>query len=247
MGAGPRKATHTLAGVRFLPLAALLLMAACGQQAAPTASAIDPTQTISPTVQTTSATPEPEATSPTSPLTASAPASTSPTVSARPAGLRGMLLLAGEIGDTWKVGRTGGESEATGRCQVTTLFTIGATSSLRRTFTSDTDTAVQVVAQFADSKSAWRSFEVLKSWRSKCASRVPAGSTISSLLTVNAAPGVGHRYRVVQPDGLSERVGLVRHGEYVSVIVFGQDGTLTYPTGQDPESLALKAIVPLLR
>jgi len=236
--------------VRFLPLAALLLLAACGQQTAPTASAIDPTEPVSPTVQTTSVVTEPASPSPTPSLTptgvTSTPTATTAPVAERPAGLRGMLLTDSELGTGWRSNSTRAEGEdRTGSCQVTPLTTIGALSSLRRTYVVGEDTAVQVVAKFADSKSAWRSFEVLKSWRSKCASRVPAGSTVSALTTLNAAPAVAHRYEVRQP-GVSERVGLVRRGEYISVVVFAVDAATDYPAGQEPESHAVRRIAQLL-
>ena len=230
-------------------------MAACGQQTAPTSSATDPTEPVSPTIQTTSAVTESASPTPTPTASWSSTPSATPssitTSTARPAGLRGMLLSADELTGTWTTDRTSHEGETgAGSCQVTSMSTIGALSSLRRTFLSGDDGAVQVVAKFADPKSAWRSLEVLKSWRERCGERLPEGSTVSTLLTVNAAPAVGHRYAVIQPtDGATqyERVGLVRRGEYVSLIAFFHIGSAqSFPAGQDPATLAVKAIAPLL-
>jgi hypothetical protein len=230
-------------------------MAACGQQTAPTSSAIDPTEPVSPTIQTTSAVTESASPTPTPTASGSSTPSATPssitTPTARPAGLRGMLLTADELKGSWTADRTSREGETgTGSCQVTSMSTIGALSSLRRTFLSGDDSAVQVVAKFADPKSAWRSFEVLKSWRERCGERLPEGSTVSSLMTVNAAPAVGHRYVVTQPTDTAtqyERVGLVRRGEYISLIAFFHIGSAqSFPAGQDPATLAVKAIAPLL-
>jgi len=223
-------------------------MAACGQQTAPTASAIDPTEPVSPTVQTTSA--EPASPSPT--RTTSTSTETTAPVAERPAGLRGMLLAPEELSGTWTITRTAREGDTgVGSCQVTPMVTIGALSALRRSYASGEDSAVQVVAKFADTKSAWRSFEVLKSWREKCTARLVAGSIVSTLASVTVSPAVGHRYLVTQPvDAASkqyERVGLVRHGSYLSLIAFFHVGkAITYPVGHEPESLAVKAIAPLL-
>lgn len=238
--------------MRLLPLAALLLMAACGQQTDPAALAQDPAGPASIATTATSAT-KPTA-SPTPSVITSAPPAATRTATARPAGLRGRLLSADELpgSDAWRATRTGREGDTgAGSCQLTNLLTIGATSSVRRTFADGDDSAVQVVAKFADAKSAWRTFEVLKSWRAKCSSRLVAGSTVSPLANVGVAPAIGHRYTVTQPVDASsqqfERVGLVRRGEYVSLVAYFHSGDkVGYPAGQEPETLAVKAIAQLL-
>ena len=244
--------------MRFLPLAALLLMAACGQQTGPAARAQDPAGPASIATTPASATTAPTAStsSPASTPVEPVDATGAPTrtATARPAGLRGRLLGADELpgSDSWRATRTGREgTTGSGSCQLTDLVAIGATSSVRRTFADGDDSAVQVVAKFADDKSAWRTFEVLKSWRAKCSSRLVAGSTVSPLANVGAAPAVGHRYTLAQPVDASwqqfERVGLVRLGEYVSLVAFVHTGdAVAYPAGQEPEALAVRAIAQLL-
>lgn len=241
--------------MRLLPLAALLLMAACGQQTDPAARAQDPAGPASIATTAASATTTRATTSPSPSEIASAPpAATTRTATARPAGLRGRLLSADELpgSDSWRATRTGREGQAgTGSCQLTNLLTIGATSSVRRTFADGDDSAVQVVAKFADEKSAWRTFEVLKSWRAKCSSRLVAGSTVSALVNVGVAPAIGHRYTLTQPVDAStqqfERVGLVRRGEYVSLVAYSHLGAVvSYPAGREPEALAVRAIAQLL-
>jgi len=225
--------------MRFLPLAAVLLMTACGTQTAlPSASA---TPRVS---------------------------SSAPVVADRPAGLRGLLLTADELpamhgGTDWRVERTTKEGDQPfGRCQLTSLTAIGATAALVRTFSSagpDDVGAAQVVAEFADPKSAWRSLEVLKSWRDKCAARLGAGSSVSSLATVGCSPATGHRYVVgtsmsgTTSSGTTstgkafEGIGLVRKASRISMVLFSAHGSsYTYPAGREPETRAVKVIAQLL-
>ena len=250
------KRSNTLACMRFLPLAAVLLVAACGQQGAPSAqdpatrpvsatTSSNPSSTVSSTAATVSASP-------------SVSHSVSPTASpsARPSGLRGLLLAADELPAAhgvigWRVEHTGKEGEAPfGSCQLTSLSTIGATSALVRTYDSAAGaTAAQLVARFADAKSAWRGLEVLKSWREKCASRLGSGSSVSTLANVGVSPATGHRYLVSSGATTKafEGFGLVRRGELISLVLFtAQGSTYGYPTGREPEALAVKAIAQLL-
>ena len=75
--------------------------------------------------------------------------------------------------------------------------------------------AVQVVARFADNKSAWRAHEVLDSWRTDCAGRVDG--KVGPLREVAVATGVGQAYRVAQGDRATD-LGIVRKGAYLSVV-----------------------------
>lgn len=248
------KRSHTLARMRFLPLAAVLLVAACGQQGAP--SAQDPA--TRPVSAATSSSPTASSTAATASASPAVSRSVSPTASAsaRPSGLRGLLLAADQLpmahGVTgWRVEHTGKEGDDPfGSCQLTSLGTIGATSALVRTYDSAAGaTAAQLVARFADAKSAWRGLEVLKSWREKCASRLGSGSSVSTLATVGVSPATGHRYLVARGATTKdfEGFGLVRRGELVSLVLFTARGSsYGYPSGREPETLAVKAIAQLL-
>jgi hypothetical protein len=250
--------------MRLLPLAALLLVAACGQEPAPSdpravdgrISPGDPTPT-----SLVSASAAPASASPASASPSASPSSSSPTaggtsITPRPAGLRGLLLdetrLPRTRGTTaWRVEHTGQETdEGFGACQLVPMSTLGATASVVRTFTgSATTTAAQVVARFADAESAWRATEVLKSWRSRCASRLGSGATVSPLASVPVAPATGHRYVVATAGELTanERVGIVRRGEVVSIVLYRAGGpATTYAVGREPEALAVKAEAQLL-
>lgn len=228
--------------MRLLPLVALLLVAACGQQV--DVAADDP---VTPTVATTTPAAAGSASSSPSSSATSAPAS------ALPHGLRGVLLTAAELPlmngvSSWRVARTGREADPIGACQVTGLQTIGAMSAWVRTFDGGAKgSAIQVVAEFADAKSAWRAHEVLKSWRSKCAARVGGGATVTALGSVPVSPSVGHRYVVDTRHQVFEGVGIIRNDDLVSLVVYVAHGSsYSYPAGREPETRALKAIAPLL-
>ena len=105
-----------------------------------------------------------------------------PDLRARRPGLEARLLtpdeMAGANEETvWKAAATGPEDgETTGTCQRFDFGSLGASEALVRRFTSNQDTveATQVVAEFADAKSAWRAHQVLKKWRSTCADQIDA-------------------------------------------------------------------------
>ena len=93
-----------------------------------------------------------------------------PTSEPAAAGLEARLLTEDEVSGAndetvWTVKATGPEDGATtGTCQRFDFGSLGANEALVRTFTSNQDTveATQVVAEFADAKSAWRAHQVLK-------------------------------------------------------------------------------------
>ena len=141
---------------------------------------------------------------------------------ARKDGPSGHLLAADQMptaGASWASTETAREDfEALGPCHVTALFDIGALTVARRTWTTDASMprAVQVVARFADNKSAWRAHEVLDSWRTDCPGRVDG--KVGPLREVAVTTGVGQAYRVAQADRATD-LGIVRKGAYLSVVV----------------------------
>ena len=63
----------------------------------------------------------------------------------------------------------------TGACQKTSLVDIGAVHAVRRDFAGPDGSGVaarQIVAKFADAKSAWRAEQVLRAWRDDCEERL---------------------------------------------------------------------------
>lgn len=148
-----------------------------------------------------------------------------------------------------------------GTCQKFAMTSIGATKVTVRRYTpaprlSDTSsTAANLVASFADEKTAKRAYEVLKSWRSQCdeelkrhdrrevgklqsvelPAEVPAATADWYLLVYGPAKG--------DPDaGYFDAQGMVRVGKSLSMLkmrLVGQD--YNYEAGQEPMVGAVRA------
>jgi hypothetical protein len=120
-------------------------------------------------------------------------------------------------GSDWQGVDTSDGDEVLGPCHLTSLVDIGALSTARRTWSSagSSPRAVQVVARFADKKSAWRAHEVLDSWQADCAGRV--SGSVGSRRAVAVTTGTAEAYRVDQGDRATD-LGVVRKGEYLSVV-----------------------------
>ncbi len=120
-------------------------------------------------------------------------------------------------GAAWSATDTADDFEVLGPCHLASLADIGALAAVRRTWSASgpLPRAVQVVAKFADNKSAWRAHQVLDSWRAECADRVEG--TVGPLREVSVATGVGQAYRVAQSERATD-LGIVRKGEYLSVV-----------------------------
>jgi hypothetical protein len=151
------------------------------------------------------------------------------------------LLAADQLptaGASWSSTETARDDlEALGPCHVAALFDIGALTVARRTWTTDASMphAVQVVAKFADNKSAWRAHEVLDSWRTDCPGRVDG--KVGPLREVAVATGVGQAYRVAQDERATD-LGIVRKGAYLSVVVI-----VASPANLPEDSALAKAAV----
>jgi len=142
-------------------------------------------------------------------------------VPARRAGPATHLLAADKMptaGASWAgIDTADNDLEVLGPCHLTSLVDIGALAAVRRTWSADGSVprAVQVVARFADNKSAWRAHEVLTSWQAECGGRVDG--TVGPLHDVAVPTGVGQAYRVSQNNHATD-IGIVRKGEFVSVV-----------------------------
>lgn len=184
-------------------------------------------------------------------------ATTEPAPTSAPAGsdLRARLLapdeLAGANQETvWKAAASGPEDgRSTGTCQRFDLVSLGASEAVVREFTSNQDTveAVQVVAEFADAKSAWRAHQVLKKWRSTCADQIDAAEvSVGDLRTLQVDAGHADSYVVRYGDtGAEEQhwvgTGISRRGPLLSLVeiaLVGQD--YNYPAGEEPAALAAR-------
>jgi hypothetical protein len=142
-------------------------------------------------------------------------------VHARKSGPSAHLLAADKMptaGTDWvDVATTDNDLQVLGPCHLASLVDIGAMSAVRRTWTtaSASPKAIQVVARFADNKSAWRAHQVLDSWQADCAAKVDG--TVGDRRTVAVSTGVAEAYQVAQ-GGTATDIGIVRKGEYLSVV-----------------------------
>lgn len=128
---------------------------------------------------------------------------------------------------------------AVGACQKTGLGTIGALESAQRTYSADDARAVQVVARFADARSAWRAHEVLESWREDCAERLGTDSSNVGPLEEVAVPvGIGVSYRAAYRKHAAG-LGILRTGAYLTVVEITAD---EYPDGWEPARVAVRRI-----
>ncbi|MGD9957878.1 hypothetical protein [Nocardioides sp.] len=248
----------------LLALAVTLVTAAgCGDQGAPAGDGPS-TAAASPSAGSSSGASDEPSPEPSAEVSVTASDEPSATATAtRPPGLRSALLTAAQVpplntGFSWRTTNTSAEGdEPFGVCQKTPLVSIGATSAQVRTHAAATagsnDTASQVVARFADAKSAWRTYEVLKSWRSQCADFMRFDDErVSDLTEVPVGAGVGHRFLVsyLAANGTDAQIvayGMTRVGRHISLVQFdvlGQDWN--YARGKEPASLAVAQINRLL-
>lgn len=144
----------------------------------------------------------------------------------------------------WVVADTGPEDperdRAVGACQKTLLASIGAVETVRRTFTAPGRLeATQVVARFADSRSAWRAHEVLASWRDDCADRIDGGD-VGPLEPLDVHAGTGESYRMAARERAAG-LGILRAGSYLTLVEVTA-GADRYPTGWDPARVAVRRV-----
>lgn len=213
---------------------------------------------------TPTATPSPSRTpkkKPSRPPTAMPPEPTEPAPTntpgpgAAPAAMVGHLLTAEQLPGlndrtVWKENATGpSANQPFGDCQKASLTDIGAQQVAVRTFHAHGSQAgAQMVAQFADAKSAWRAHQVLKSWRKECKQELQGDvRKVGPLSDVPTSRGVAQSYLLqFGNDGEQEHnfhgVGITRVAETLSIVtidVRGQD--YNYEPGREPASLAAAA------
>lgn len=158
----------------------------------------------------------------------------------------------------WRVLDDGPEdTQSVGACQKASLETIGAVTAVRRTYAEDSGgsaegaggsaVATQVVARFADDKSAWRAHEVLQSWREDCEERLDyPRKDVGPLRTVVVRVGTGNNYRTVYGPKATKRdrtagFGIVRTGSFLSIVEI-TTGPEDYPSDWDPARAAVRRI-----
>ncbi len=159
-------------------------------------------------------------------------------------------------GKGWKEARTTGREPRAlaGTCHRFGMLSIGAMRVAHRDFLpadgSDAGRANELVATFADAKTAWRAFEVLKSWRDDCDARLDrwAHHDVGPLRTVLTGPGEAHSYLLTYgPVGASaashfDAEGMVMVGNRIAVLridYVARDNP--YADGNDPVTAAIDA------
>ncbi|HEU5036266.1 MAG TPA: hypothetical protein VFT70_04630 [Nocardioides sp.] len=129
---------------------------------------------------------------------------------------------------------------AVGACQKTDLGTIGAVDTVSRTFTAEDGlAATQVVARFADAKSAWRAHRVLAAWRDDCGSRVERAD-VGPLQPITVHTGTADGYRG-SFRSRSAGLGILRAGDYLTLVEVTATGD-RYPGRWDPARVAVRRI-----
>lgn len=233
-----------------------------GEPAASDTPSAEPSETAdSPTIAPSPTVPSPTAAESPTEESSSPAATASPSVGK---GLAARLLPAADLPGfndefTWKaVGTRRSEGdEPFGTCHLVDLLSIGATKVAVRDYAptqpDGSSTAGNLVASFADAKTAKRAFEVLRAWHGRCADQLGdyAQSDVGKLQDVpGTGPGaVGHWYLLTygpaegeQEAGYFDAQGMVRAGRTVSVLemrLVGQD--YNYRSGREPMVGAVRA------
>ena len=173
---------------------------------------------------------------------------------ARPDGSRAHLLTAARMpalgqGLAWSVASTQPETPGpTGACQKTSLVDIGAVHSVLRVFAGPRGSGVearQIVARFADHKSAWRAEQVLRAWRDDCESRLDyPRKAVGPLEEIATQPAISGHYRLTYGSRRATDaagLGMVREGRWLTIVEI-RAGSDVYPTAWNPARRAARKI-----
>jgi hypothetical protein len=175
--------------------------------------------------------------------------------------LRRRLLTAAEVPGFndqfgWKPGgtRPGEPAGLFGTCQRFDLSSIGATRTVTRGYRPEPaesrDVAGELVAEFPDDATARRAFEVLKSWRAKCADRLRGKDRpkVGGLQEVTVTGGTGAwyllTYKPVQGDPDAQwfdAQGMAMVGSRIALVKLALAGLdYNYDAGKEPMVAAVQ-------
>ena len=153
-----------------------------------------------------------------------------------PASGRALLLDPAELpvladGNRWTTtATTPQDTDPVGVCQRASLTDIGAVSTLRRTFANGHGEArhpagaVQVVADFADARSATRALKVLEAWWRDCTEQLDQPHRrVAAMRTVEVPAGTARAYRATYgPRARAARhlegLAFLRRGATITVV-----------------------------
>lgn len=228
--------------MRLTPAAALLTAAALALSGC-TSSGDSPKEPAAGTPPTPSSTPTP--TTGTTPTPSPSPSETGSTTGSD--GFLPTALVPG-LNKTWRWqdGTTGLGDKPFGVCAKADLGSIGAVKVRERTYfppDDSDDSAGQVIAGFADPKSAAQAWAVLDAWRSRCAGTIGAalGPRVGAQTPVTVTGGYQARWYLVswtpagEETGRFEAIGMVRDGALITVLRITNSGQdYNYPAGREP-------------
>ncbi|QIX27888.1 hypothetical protein ncot_15810 [Nocardioides sp. JQ2195] len=244
---------------------ATLVLASCGSSDdSDDAVGDDPSETTSSESTSSpsgsaSASSEPDATS--APPSASEPAPSDPAPdSSSESPVKALFLTEKEMPGlndvtVWTEGRTQPEGpEPFGDCAKFTLVDAGAQDAWVRTFTAQgSQEAAQLIATFADAKSAWRAEQTLRGWHRDCAEEVNAEvERVNPISPVEVDTGNAFTYLVQLGKEDAEThhfngVAVNRKGKHVSVVLIDTESQdYNYESGQEPAQQAARAVAPKL-
>jgi hypothetical protein len=146
----------------------------------------------------------------------------------------------------WQDGTTGLGDRPFGICAKADLGSIGAVKVRERTYfppDDSDDSAGQLIAGFADPKSASQAWAVLDAWRSRCAATIGSGlgPKVGPETSVTVGGGLQARWYLVswtpagEETGRFEAIGMVRDGALITVLRITNSGQdYDYPVGKEP-------------
>ncbi|KRF13731.1 hypothetical protein ASG90_12835 [Nocardioides sp. Soil797] len=137
-----------------------------------------------------------------------------------------------------------------GDCAKFALVDSGAEEAWVRSFTSEgAQEAYQLIATFADAKSAWRAEQVLRGWHRDCAAQLNADvEKINPIQAAKVSTGKAFTYLVQfgKEDADVHHfngVAVNRSGPHLSVVLIDNEGQdYNYEAGQEPAQQAARAV-----
>ena len=158
--------------------------------------------------------------------------------SAAAAHLLDAARLPSVAGATWTQADPGDRPAAVGACQKTGLEPIGAVEEVRRRFTAPGGlSATEVVARFADDRSAWQAHRVLVAWRDDCEQRV-SGASVGPIEPVVVPVGSGDGYRTTSTRARTAGLAILRTGSWITLVEVTSRSA--YPQRWDPARVTLR-------
>ncbi|WP_156388814.1 MULTISPECIES: hypothetical protein [unclassified Nocardioides] len=240
-------------------LFAALVLTSCGSESGPDdTSGADPSDTASveaSDVPSESAPTETESSPPPSSSSASsAPSTTTEAPVTSP--VDDLFLTADEMPGlnditVWTDAGTKPEgSDPFGDCAKFSLVDSGADEAWIRTFKADgNQRAAQLIATFADDKSAWRVEQVLRGWHRDCAAQLNADvEQVNPLQAAQVSAGKSFTYLLQfgQKDAQDHHfngVAVNRVGSRLSIVLIDNQGQdYNYEPGQEPAQQAARAV-----